>query len=549
MKSIDQKFLAKAAEIALFRDERKGRILLRFRAVTEDLDMWCGMLGQERDAGTGGLNLTAATEKIIRRACGRWFGAGSEKQQAFVKLALFKKVCSSITTITVDSALDELLSGEMMRTSVLTPDNKLLCPNLRSVIRDKAHSSRRLTSRPWSADETLKETIHFFCGGPGSVARLIQHSPEIRRLFESFSADTDNTLRSAVVNFRSAQHRFESHTKPLGRTCLFLHACVRTCLQLFRTRTDNAAKKAKLWIQKLDDESALLAAMLADAADSSLQLTRKMDSEEMDPATITQDICHYLQEIQALFVHGEVLQRFGYTSTMLQTLKQPLVYQLGPLSKCLGSQAGVKQEIKDRCLTRMKIWVKLAKEALEAEFPSFELGQAYKVFNLETGRKDAVEQDLARIAQICQLNKVTLQHQWLQLASALRGCYEVSPGLLLGSQGCALKLFNAACIQRALLISEGSRQQSGKFWSFLRLSLPAVHAWVLHAVDVKDMRQQQARFKAGVAFLMLTEQEVESHKAQFAGAKNVYTITSFRQRIRKIDAAKSVTGLSKDMLT
>ena len=68
MKSSDQKRLARAAEIGLFRDERKGRILLRYRAVTEELEMWSGMMGQERDAGTGAQNLTKATEKIVIKA-------------------------------------------------------------------------------------------------------------------------------------------------------------------------------------------------------------------------------------------------------------------------------------------------------------------------------------------------------------------------------------------------------------------------------------------------------------------------------------------------
>ena len=47
MKSIDQRRLSKSSEIGLFRHERKGRILVRFRAVTDELDVWCGMLGQE----------------------------------------------------------------------------------------------------------------------------------------------------------------------------------------------------------------------------------------------------------------------------------------------------------------------------------------------------------------------------------------------------------------------------------------------------------------------------------------------------------------------
>ena len=76
---------------------------------------------------------------------------------------MLEEVKSKITTLTVDSAGDELLSGEIMRTAALTPDHKVLCPNLHNVIRDKAHSSRRLTSRPWSADDRLQEVMSYFC--------------------------------------------------------------------------------------------------------------------------------------------------------------------------------------------------------------------------------------------------------------------------------------------------------------------------------------------------------------------------------------------------
>lgn len=97
MKSIDQRRLSKSSEIGLFRHERKGRILVRFRAVTDELDVWCGMLGQERDAGTGGENLTLATEKILKRSCSRWAGSGSDKQKPFVKTKLLEHVRNNVT--------------------------------------------------------------------------------------------------------------------------------------------------------------------------------------------------------------------------------------------------------------------------------------------------------------------------------------------------------------------------------------------------------------------------------------------------------------------
>ena len=119
---------------------------------------------------------------------------------------------------------------------------------------------------------------------------MIVHSTEMCRMFERGAKETHNTIDKAVNHVRSAHQRFASHTTPLGRTCLILHACVKTCLHLSRTRTDSTGQKARAWLERLDDAAALLAAMLADAADSSLQLTRHMDSEEVAPATMSSDI-------------------------------------------------------------------------------------------------------------------------------------------------------------------------------------------------------------------------------------------------------------------
>ena len=57
----------------------------------------------------------------------------------------------AITGITVDAAADEILGAEMMRTPALTSEMQALAPNLRHVIRDKAHAPRRLSQRPFAA--------------------------------------------------------------------------------------------------------------------------------------------------------------------------------------------------------------------------------------------------------------------------------------------------------------------------------------------------------------------------------------------------------------
>ena len=72
IKARDQAVLKKSAAVTLIRDERAGRLMVRFIAVTPSLEVRSGTLGQERDHGTGAVNIANATDAIMRRACTRF---------------------------------------------------------------------------------------------------------------------------------------------------------------------------------------------------------------------------------------------------------------------------------------------------------------------------------------------------------------------------------------------------------------------------------------------------------------------------------------------
>ena len=60
---------------------------------------------------------------------------------------MLQHIRQRVTMICTDSAADEMLAAEMMRQPVLASMG-VLTPNLRVVLRDKAHSSRRLSPLP-----------------------------------------------------------------------------------------------------------------------------------------------------------------------------------------------------------------------------------------------------------------------------------------------------------------------------------------------------------------------------------------------------------------
>ena len=376
VKSVGQKAVDDSHSIALFRDESKSRLALRFRTVSPTLDTFSGFLGQERDPGTGALNVTKATKRVMTRFCSRFSGAPYLKtKKVFLKTKTFRNLRHKVKAVTVDAAGDEVLSVEMMRSAKLSGEATRLTPNCKFLNRDKTHGSRRLISRGWGADKFLNENVTMFARGRGSIARIIQNSPAVRSKFNGFCKTTFRSVLVIVRNMRAALHRYETMQKPFGRTVLFTHGCVKTALWC-ALRADDTAIRAKAWLRWIDEEKCVQSAMQADASDQTLFVTRQIDNEDVDAATIRRRLFDYLSTIDWLLdgPNPKILTVFGYTKTMLlSTLRRPLVWHLGNQSFCLGSSSGVSDEIITRCLDRMRCWKLLMKATVAAEFPSFEI--------------------------------------------------------------------------------------------------------------------------------------------------------------------------------
>ena len=118
-------------------------------------------------------------------------------------------------------------------------------------------------------------------------------------------------------------------------------------------------------------------AMMADASDQGMALTRLLDDEGIDVAILNREVRAFNMAITALFGdQRQRLQIFGYTSVMLRILKEQIAWQVGAETCSVGDAGGVPQAIIDRCLDRMKSFVVLARAALAAEFPCWEISQA-----------------------------------------------------------------------------------------------------------------------------------------------------------------------------
>ena len=89
-------------------------------------------------------------------------------------------------------------------------------------------------------------------------------------------------------------------------------------------------------------------------------------------------------------------------------------------------------EDRSHCLEHMRAWIHLAKAELAAEFPGWEIGQAFQVFGLTRGPDEPVVSDhtslhLTRLARACQVDSASLiaefsyhEHTALQLRQQTR---------------------------------------------------------------------------------------------------------------------------------
>ena len=284
--------------------------------------------------------------------------------------------------ITVDSAGDELLASEMMRSRSLAQTERALTPNLKFVLRDAAHASRRIISRPWNADPYLRDVALMMAQGRCSVAKLVQNSTETSRKFaEHVKSSQSSVITTAIKNMRAASHRFESWQKPLGRTALFMHASIKTAMYVAnRPAKDENTDKAKAWLAWVNSERCLMLAMMADVADEGMCLTRLLDSEDVDTACLNSEVLLFIRKVEALFGENErCLTIFGYTSVMMNLLNEYVVWHVNDDSRSIGFEHGVPRDIVNRCMDRMRSYVVLAHAALSAEFPSFEMNQVTRV--------------------------------------------------------------------------------------------------------------------------------------------------------------------------
>ena len=256
--------------MALHQDVRKGVLQMRYTACLADWSVASGLLGLDLRPGTLSQELAEASHRILERFCAR---------NGSVDHGFLQQLSAAVELLDADGASDEQRCLRLLGQNFFT--------NVKMCIKDPTHCARRLATSPWAADPTLSQVHAMYISGPDSMTNLIQHSPDLRTMFQGNNGklDVDELPLAAgtLAKMKAmdyAAHRFESSCKPLCRFVLLFDSIWLTAIDISIKRSGSApGHRATQFLQDASEESLLQLAMLADASLQNMELVRFYDAE------------------------------------------------------------------------------------------------------------------------------------------------------------------------------------------------------------------------------------------------------------------------------
>ena len=457
-KDIERAHVRQSTVVACHQDARDQLFLIRYSAVSKDLKVMRGVLGIAKNFGTTSDDICKATIGILEDFCTPRLSppkppSGFRPSSSSVDDGLLQHLRSKIELFDADAATDEQRAGNILhgksKSEAMGNHASPFLPNLKLVLRDRTHAAtrhprlskyahvpqsfgvcasshqlaivrlRRLTKKPWMADPVLTVTIKKLISTRGSITRLIANSSNLKTLFNARASINEESAIDCrkIRDLCYAKHRFNSTQKPLGRVVLMFDALLATAVEIaIRRAGREPATFAVAFLRTVTEEDLLTVAMLADAGDESAAIVRFFDCETYDVAESAVVISAYLNRIDCLFLRGGCLTVDGtYTKFVLDLLKRPHTITLHqpPILRSVGG-GGVHPEVIDRCMSRMAAWVRLVLSSIAAEFPSWELLNAFAAFNLKlTDKSNFVTDSLCRLSNVFGLDADHLRNEFI----------------------------------------------------------------------------------------------------------------------------------------
>jgi len=386
-------FLASAVCISLAVDERNGRLLIKYFASNKALEVQVGCLGLVRDPGGSAHEVAQAIHLVIQRLCTRRVahrGMNALRCQRVEHAEHVRDIVQRVEMYTADGAANEQLAAKILHpASVRNCEGVGKLPALKLVLRDKAHASRRLTERSFRVDADLNNIWETLINGGNSIARLLENSRVFKGIFSEQVSKQSRcgsaaTVEAGITELGFSKDRFDSKQKPLSRCVLNLDALIATALLIFRTRESGSkeGQGVRAFMDLIDERTALLLGMMADASDECLLLTRFFDREAFHVEEMSGQVEAFRRRLRTLFA-GKACLTTGHTAVMMSYLRTAkMVHKTGARMPVSFGGREPSDRLVNECLGKMVAWCRVVEEVASTEFPDYELLGAFQVFRL-----------------------------------------------------------------------------------------------------------------------------------------------------------------------
>eukprot|EP00435_Cladocopium_sp_Y103_P048565 s89_g14.t1 len=422
--SLSRERLRRAESVAIMRDERKGRLLLRYRATLDDLSVVSGVLGFLPTQGFAD-SIAEATQKSISDFCTpllcrpRQFKPVSGADE--LDKSLLEVLLGKTEILITDAAAPELLASRILTGKRKAASASELAMALgepfkrvKVIGRDAAHASTRLIKRPFQAHEELERLLAEFVTGKDSFAQKIQHSPLYMQWWQA-AKQGDESFTDGGKNLSAAKHRFSSYFNPLSKISKNLHEMVQVCHKIATVRGDSSAAWASRLLQNFSGKKAVLLALVADAACTCQDLTRSLDQEGTDICQLNLQVQIFVASLRTLFGAKQVLRLPTYTKHVLDELRRT------PIAILHGCAREVTISDRDE-------WAAASEIVVATEFPSWDIVASFDAFALDGAAakirdRPEAEKCLDKLAHVFGVNQQKLHEQFtafLPTASALQ---------------------------------------------------------------------------------------------------------------------------------
>ena len=256
-----------------------------------------------------------------------------------------------------------------------------------------------------------------------SITQLIENSHVFKAMWRRTQAYNRIISERGLHNLRASQNRFCSHVKPLGRLVLYMEAVIQVAVDIIAQRPSQRPREiAEDFLTRISAESTLQLALMADAGDEVSHLLRLCD-KGLDTAELLTHVSDFATRLDYLFLKGGVYHTLGFAEfTLRKTLSKPICWEVRGGLRSMSLSGPEVDLCKQRCLRRMQAWHRLTMATLAAEFPDFDLCNAFCIFSLpDPGDADGgqappfLQRGCAKLAQALNLDADTLQRELLRL--------------------------------------------------------------------------------------------------------------------------------------